>query len=376
MKKIRVAHLTSVHSVEDNRIFYKECKTLARQEKYEVYLICAGAKSRFNEGIRIIGYPKAKNIIKRMIKTSFIDMIQYCLKIKADIYHFHDPELIIVGILLKILGKKVIYDIHENNPADLLNKPYIKNKLIRKIISFLFDKFEKFIVKYFDAIIVARPDIKTRIKHQNLVVLRNYPKLSSLKQIQNIYLDKNRPSLIYVGGINKIRGIEILLEAFKQLDSYELWLLGPITEKSIKKKLEISTNVKYLGIVKPDRVYSYIIKADAGIITFLPAPNHNRTLATKPFEYMACGKPIIMSNFPYWKKKFKDGAIYVNPNDPEEIANAIKKLFNNKEKMIHMGKLNKKLVIKKFNWEKESIKLISLYERLIFDDFTITKKGK
>jgi len=361
----KVVHLTTVHNENDNRIFYKECKTL-KEEGFDVTLICAGAKDSIKDGIKIIGFHKEKNRIKRFFKTSFIDVIKKCKEVDGDIYHFHDPELIFVGLYLKIKGKKVIYDIHENNPASILSKPYIKNKILKIIMSKLFDFLEKISVNFFDAIVTARPDITKRFKHKNIITLRNFPILSNFDKIRKINITKTKHSVIFVGGMTSIRGINQLIDAFKYLDGVELWLLGPIREKKLKERiLTENKNIKYFGVVEAYEIFSYINEADIGVITFLPVPNHLTTLATKPFEYMACGKPIIMSDFDYWKEVFKDSAVYVDPNNSEKIAKAIKDLLNNKDKLTKMGVLNRKLAFEKYNWTIESKKLVNLYKDII-----------
>jgi len=363
---MKVAHITSVHPQNDNRIFYKECTTLSNSG-YDISLIVAGGKSRILNGIKIVGYEKANGgRVKRMVQTSFFRMIKICKEVNADVYHFHDPELIFVGLYLKAKGKKVIYDIHENNPASILSKPYIKSKLMRKVLSKCFDIFEINIIRFFDAIITARPDITKRFNHKNIITLRNFPILANLSEIQDIELKKEKPSVIFVGGMTEIRGINQLLDAFEYLDEYELWLLGPITETKLKDRIEKSCkNVRYFGVVEAYEVFDYINKADIGIITFLPLPNHLETLATKPFEYMACGKPIIMSNFKYWKETFKDSSLYVNPLNPKEIRERIEYLFRDKNLLKDMGSLNYQLSLDEYNWGKESSKLISLYKELI-----------
>jgi len=359
----KIVHLTTVHNENDNRIFYKECKTL-KEEGFDVSLICAGAKNSIKDGVKIIGFCKEKNRIKRFFKTSFIDVIKKCKEVDGDIYHFHDPELIFVGLYLKIKGKKVIYDIHENNPASILSKPYIKNKILKIVLSKLFDIFEKTSVNFFDAIVTARPDITKRFKHKNIITLRNFPILPDLNKIKKINITKTKSSVIFVGGMTSIRGINQLIDAFKYLDDVELWLLGPITEKKLKEKiLSENKNIKYFGTVEAYDVFAYINEADIGIITFLPVPNHLTTLATKPFEYMACGKPIIMSDFDYWKEVFKDSAVYVDPYNPKKIVKAIKSLLSDKDKLTRTGILNRKLAFERYNWQKESQKLVSLYKK-------------
>jgi glycosyltransferase involved in cell wall biosynthesis len=361
---LKVAHITTVHPQNDNRIFYKECKTL-KKAGYDLSLIIAGETNKEVDGIKIVGFKKENGRFKRFMKTSFFDLLNVCKKIDADIYHFHDPEIILAGLILKIRGKKVIYDIHENNPASILSKPYIHSKLIKSVISKSFNFVEKISSRFFDALVTARPDITERFKHKNIITLRNFPILPNFSKIEDIKIEKIKPSVVYVGGMDSGRGINELLDSFETLDNYELWLLGPIAEKDLEDRIKYkSKNVRYFGIVEAYEVFSYINKADIGIITFLEAPNHINTLATKPFEYMACGKPMIMSNFKYWIDTFGECSLYVDPLNPEDISAKIDLLMKDEDLKIKMGNLNKKLSREKYNWEKESKKLLALYKDL------------
>ena len=360
---MKVCHITTVHPQNDNRIFYKECISL-KKEGYDVTLLVAGGLDHIIDGVKIISLKKEKNRIKGFFKTSIYNGFIAALKINADVYHFHDPELLFLGLMLKFKGKIVIYDIHENNSASILSKPYLKSQFLKESISRLFNFFEKNIIHFFDAIVTARPDITEKFKHLKIITLRNFPILELNKSDLKIN-SPDKKTVIYVGGMSKIRGTEILIDAFNAMPEYNLWLLGPIKENNIKNKIENSKeNIKYHGIVEPFEVLSYIQKADIGIVTFLAVPNHIKTLATKPFEYMACGKPMIMSNFKYWEDTFRESSLYVDPLSKNEIINATQKLMIDYKLNNKMSKLNIRLSNEKYNWESESKKLINLYQNL------------
>ena len=362
----KICHITTVHKPFDNRIFFKECISL-QEAGYDVTLLCARATTQNRVGINIIGFPGHTGRLKRFFLTSFVHVYREAKRINASIYHLHDPELIWMGLLLKWSGKKVIMDVHENNAAAILSRPYIKSAFLKKFLSFTIKNLEALLLPFFDGIVTARPDISALFPKLQPVTLRNFPVLPDYDNIPVSSIVKTKPSLIYVGGASAIRGTRELIEAMQYCPEAELWILGPFESESFKKECENLTgwkHVRYLGIVEATEIFSFIKAADIGIITFLPLPNHITTLATKPFEYMACGLPMIMSDFPYWREFFGDSALYTDPADPKAIAACIKRLLNDKEVLENMKKKNLRLAREEYNWQAEKKGLLKLYEKL------------
>ena len=104
--KIKICHLTSVHPRFDVRIFQKECKSLA-MAGYDVVLIAPGEIPENIDGVHIVPFPKIKSRFVRFI-FSWMVMYKKALQQKARLYHFHDPELIPCGLMLRLTGKKVV----------------------------------------------------------------------------------------------------------------------------------------------------------------------------------------------------------------------------------------------------------------------------
>lgn len=362
----RICHITTVHQPFDNRIFFKECISL-KETGYDVTLLCARAKTQQREGINIIGFPGHRGRIRRFLFTSIFRAYREARKVDADVYHLHDPELIWMGLLLRITGKQVIMDVHENNAAAILSRPYVKYGFIRKFLSFAIKNLEALLLPYFSGIVTARPDISALFSKLSPVTLRNFPVLPEYDSIPDLHIEKRKPALIYVGGTSVIRGTRELINAMEFCPDVELWLLGPFESAVFQKECEALpgwNRVKYFGVVEANQIFSYIKAADIGIITFLPMPNHLTTLATKPFEYMACGLPMIMSDFPYWKDFFGECSLYTNPSDPNAIADCIHRLLNDPERMAFMKKNNLRLAREEYNWQAEKMGLLKLYNQL------------
>lgn len=369
----KVCILTSVHQALDIRIFYKEALTL-KKAGYKVTLIAQHKSNEINKGIKIIALPKPKNRLNRILVTTW-KVFKLALKEKANIYHFHDPELIPIGLLLKIFTRyNVIYDVHEDVEATILTKEWIP-KFFRFILSKTFAAFESWASKKFDYIIAATPHIKSKFNVSSVTDIKNYPVICSKKHRKYpVFNNKSEYSLIYVGVLSEERGVKTVIESLRFIKFFrkaKLVLIGRFYNKKFEqdcKKLKenYGLRIEFKGLCLPDEVFEYLIKADVGMVCLHPLPNIIEALPNKLFEYMLAGLPIIASNFPIWKKIIEENkcGICVDPLNPREIAKAIDYLIEHPDKARKMGENGRKIILEKYNWENESKKLLKIYEEL------------
>ena len=361
---VKVCILTTVHQPFDTRIFYKEAKTLV-QAGYNVTLIAQYNKNKIVDGIKIIALHKPKNRFMRIFGLTW-RTLSLALRQRADIYHFHDPELIFIGVLLRLLGKKVIYDVHEDVPKQILNKEWIGNVSIRKITAFVMNIIEQIGVSFFNRIMVATQDIAKKFPKNKTIILRNFPILQLIDNTMPANCKKNKPVIIYTGGLTKVRGIKEIVQAMEYIgERAELWLLGKWESEEFRyecENLKGWNNTKYLGFISLNEVFQYMKIADIGLCLLHPIKNYITGLPVKAFEYMACSMPIIMSDFYYWQEIFGECALFAKPYDPKDIAEKVLYLLDNPDIMKKIGKEGRKLVVDKYSWEMESKKLLDMYK--------------
>jgi len=370
----KVCILTSVHPVSDARIFHKEAKALAKAG-YDITLIGQHSKNEIVDGIKIIALLKPKNRFQRIFGTT-LKVFGLALKQKADIYHFHDPELIFIGLFLKIFTKaKVIYDVHEDVAKAILSKDWIP-KFIRPYIAKIFDLLEKMASKKFDYTITATPSIKKNFYKKGVTNVRNFPITKNLIPHPTILKNKMRKkyfSIIYIGNLSKSNGITQIIQALEYLNpnlKVRIKLIGWFSPPDYKKKLSRLKGfekVDCLRRIPLQEIPFYLGQADAGIVCALPEPNSLESEPNKLFEYMAASLPVIASNFPLWKEIIEGNncGICVNPLDPKEIAKAVEYLIKHPEEAKRMGENGSKAILKKYNWEKEGEKLLNIYSKLL-----------
>ncbi len=373
---IKVTHLTSAHSRYDTRIFLKMCSSLAKNENYHVSLVVADGKGdELKNNVQIFDAgAKQGGRLSRMTKT-VNKVFNKAKELDSDIYHLHDPELMPIGLRFKKLGKRVVFDAHEDLPKQLLGKPYL-NKLVLWGLSKFFAFYERVNLRKYDYIITATPYIRDKFLEINKksIDINNFPILGELAQ--DVGWQEKERTVCYVGGITSERGIKELVHAMAGLDDVRLSLVGTFSEVQVEqevKNYEGWGRVDQLGFLDRLQVADVMGRSVAGVVTFHPLPNHVDAQPNKMFEYMSAGLPIITSNFVLWEDIVKGNqcGICVDPLDSNSIANAINYLVNHPQKAEQMGKNGKQAVLTKYNWNIEEKKLFDVYSQLGF-----TRGGK
>lgn len=368
MKQINICHMTTVHPRTDTRIILKECSSLAMNGWSVSLLVNDGKGREVVNGVEIedIKLQFKSRILRIMLAP--IKMLFTALSKKADVYHFHDPELIPVGLVLRLLRKKVIYDAHEDVPRQILTKTWIPIYL-RRVVSSIFELLEDFSVKRFSHVFTATDFITKRFsqKIDGVTTINNYPLLSEFISVDRAKVEQK--SICYIGGITRIRGIKELVKALEYVGDVKLYLAGIF--ESDKLKQEITTlegwkKVEFLGFANRKSVCDVFSKSRVGILPFLPVPNHIHSSPNKMFEYMSAGLPIIATNFEYWVEIVEKNRVGVCAMSecPEKLAEKISFLLNNESLANELGKNGKKLVDNAFNWNVEEKKMLSVYSDL------------
>ena len=355
---MKICHFTSAHSTDDVRIFLKECQTLG-EAGHDVYLVGKG-ESREEAGIHVVGCGNVKNRADRFLFFSK-RIYKTARDLGCDVYHFHDPELLRYALKLKRLGKIVIFDSHEDVPAQILDKQWIP-AFLRKFVSKAYERFETHVVKKIDAVVTATPYIADKFKGRAKMVcaINNYPKLSDI-EFHDKEFSERESIVCYVGGVSEQRGEKIMLEAMRAVNG-ELIIAG----EHEKETFTDGGKVTYVGRVDRTGVNDIYSKSVAGLVVLQPCANYVNSQPIKMYEYMAAGLPVIYSSFQCWNKQIGDlgVGIAVNSDSAKEVAAAINYLFENRDVAQEMGIKGRQAVGKSFSWEAEGVRLCELYERI------------
>ena len=371
--QIKVCHFTSGHEAYDARIFHKQCRTLASAD-YDVHLVVPIGVSEVRDGVKIwsIG-AESYGRFQRMLFVSK-KVYKKALSIDADIYHFHDPELIPFGLKLKRLGKKVIYDSHEDSPADILNKGWIP-KYLRRYASKIFSLYERYAVKRFDAVVSVTPHVVDRFKKVNLNshLVTNYPILDNLPPVKIETCAKKNKDICFVGRVCDESMQRNTVEAVNGVEGVRYICAGP-ADKDYLDELSLIPGWEfcdYRGPIAFSDAHDFVSQGIAGLQITDYIPNFGYNIGslgnTKMFTYMMAGLPVICTDMVLWKEIMDENScgICVNPRNVSEIREAIEFLRDNPKRAREMGENGRNAVIEKYNWSTQVPSLLNLYKSIL-----------
>ncbi len=362
----RVVHLSSVHPPYDIRILTKECTTLAASG-YQVSYVVPHDRSESIAGVTIVPFQRSGGRFSRMLVAPWRAW-RAARRAEGDIYHLHDPELLPIAILLKLSGKRVIYDVHEDLHAQILSKPWIPAPA-RQSLGWITAAIQRFVATRVDAVVAATPHIAEGFPHCRVITVQNFPKQQELESTHGSPFNERTAAFVYLGGITRIRGAREMVEAIARVpEQYhaELWLAGTFESEQLRQELESLpgwSRTRYFGHVDRAGVKRLLTDARAGLVLLWPVPNYLESYPTKLFEYMSAGLPSIASNFDFWSSMpgLAGCARFVNPRDPDQIASTMQSILDDSGAAEKMGRNGRQLIAASLNWEREAEKLLGLY---------------
>ncbi|MFB7141972.1 glycosyltransferase [Gottfriedia sp. NPDC056225] len=302
---------------------------------------------------------------------NILQMIGYGLKKDYDVYHANDLNTLPQGIICAKLFKKskLIYDSHEVQSS----RSGYENPI--------FGKIEKFCIRYIDIMIHEN---NTRAKYtQDLYdieypeVIHNYPFVSKPEENHSVNLNerlglpKDEPILLYQGGIQKGRGLELIVKATPLFKKGTVVFIGdgkikPTLLKMVDEQ-KLHDRIKFIDKVPVDELLSYTRNAYLGFqilnnINF----NHYSASSNKLFEYLMSGVPVVACSFPEIQKvvEGEHTGVCVDSHDINSIAEGVNYLLDHPEERNEMSQ-NCLVARHKYNWDEEKKVFIGIYDKVL-----------
>jgi glycosyltransferase involved in cell wall biosynthesis len=374
---MRVTHISIIHTPLDTRIFNKQCRALAAAG-YDVHLVVGGAPTGQLDGVYF--HSIAETAVRPPASRQFSRLVRatcWALRLRPSLYHLHDPHLIPLGLLLKLAGARVVYDVHEDYPAHARTK-LADHPLRGMLKALMWRVLEWFAQHALDGFVCASPALAGRFPPARTVEVGNLPlhrefAAAAANGPSRPYRERSN-TVVYIGSISKVRGFSEMGRALELLPAEldcRLRLVGSFRSVELARRaaqLEARHRLDVIPFQPYPVVIRELLSARVGLVVLHPLPNHVDAIrSNKLFEYMAAGIPLIAADLPRWREIVRgvDCGLVVEPRDPAAIARAIEYLLTHPEEAEAMGQRGREAVSTQFNWDREGARLLSFYRELI-----------
>jgi glycosyltransferase involved in cell wall biosynthesis len=369
-RRPQVVHVTTVHPRDDIRIFRKECVSLAKAGYPVVQVVGDGQGAAVTDGVRIVDLgarPRGRLARIRRQPEAALAEVQ---RLDPAIVHFHDPELLPLGVALARRGVRVVYDAHEDVPRQILTKQWIP-VLLRPLVARLFEAYENRQVRQLSAVVAATPHIAERFATvaRRSVNVSNFPFLGELAPLAAAVTRER--AVCYVGGLMRTRGLLQMVRAVSRVPDLRFIVCGSFEDAAFEAELRAEPGwaacVEYRGLIGRDAVRDVMARASAGLVTLPPLPSYRDSLPIKMFEYMSAGLPVVASDFPLWRDivERRGCGLCVDPLDVDAVAAALRCVVDDAALSTQMGRRGIEAVHAHYNWPIAERQLLALYHELV-----------
>ncbi len=371
MKCVRkVVHVTIGHPPTDDRIFFKEACSLAKNGCAVTIVGPGRAEQKEASGVRFVLF--APNGFFHSLFAAY--RLARCER--ADVYHIHEFEFLPFALWLKYkYGRKVIYDAHETVFWFFMDFSR-RHFLIRLSAACLAQGLEFLTMRGADYLITVTPWVEKHLRafHPRRAIVYNYP-ITTI--FDGNHAQHTPPLILYHGQLTPGRNIELMIAAMRHVREHapeaHLHLVGASTAAYRQILLRIVADWNLTGQVKilppvPHSAIPELLRQTAiGLAALQLNESYRRSIQVKPFEFMAMGVPVIGARVPSIEKYVvaSGAGLVVEPLTPENLGALLVRLLHDPGLRAEMGARGRQAVREKYNWDCTLPALLQVYRNLL-----------
>jgi glycosyltransferase involved in cell wall biosynthesis len=369
--------VTSSHPADDDRIFFKEARSLVKAGAH-VLLLCGEGKRPPQEtfGVRFASYYGGRKLLGRALTIRRLE--EAIAERQCDIVHCHEADSLIAALRVKQrFGVRVIFDSHELWAGVMAER---FPPAFRKLVGAVYGGFEQRWVAACDAAIGASNGISEHLSSmlgpERVATILNVPVVEVFGE-QGDRAWGEETILCHDGCLTFERGLKTMAKAVRLLATrhkVKLKIVGDVFGEerrwldSFVAKHHLERNIVKTGWLPYEDVGRAIAPCHIGLVCFLPSANHRIAAPNKCFNYLLYGLPVVGPDYPeshFATLKREGCAVLTDPTSPEVYAEAISKMILDRESTEKMAGISRMLSRSKYRWEHMEPVLFSLYEQVI-----------
>lgn len=374
---MRICHIAAAHSPDDDRIFYKEARSLTKKYS-DIWIVCPSPDKipQNREGINFRSISRPSNTLFGRLQT-MKELYNAALSLNADIYHSHDPESFTVAVKLKKkLNCKIIFDSHEMWSASIAQR---FPQALHKPVASIYERFEQSKLNKCDYAIGASWTISEYLESiigadRTGTILNCTP-----EDIFGRVHDREWSTetiICHEGNLPFSRGLETMIRAIEIVSrkhAVRFKIIGDVFGaertwlESYIKKIKLGGIIERTGWLDYHNVGPALAHCHIGLIALQKLPNNIVTSANKEFNYLYFGIPFISPDFRLSTNRLiaeEKCGLSADSTSPESYARAITYMIEHKKNTIKMGKNARRASELKYSWKHMEQKLFNVYKQI------------
>lgn len=367
MRRALVCHVTTAHRADDVRIFERECRSLAESGHYEVHLIAPG---RMPPGTSVIDHQiplPPSNRLGRLAIARFRAR-NAVRKVPADLYHFHDPELIPVAVSLAKAGRSVVWDAHEDyftQIEDPSSRAWIPRPL-RSPVEAYFRSALADVDANSAGVVAATQTIASRYRNPLTTVVGNEARLSDFAAASPSYQSRQ---VLFTGMASPNHLFRATCEAVARNPELTLAVGGrnvPQSERDFAESL-LESRVRFLGWLDRSSLVAEIDRSVVGLATYADIPAYETGTSTKLFEFMAAGLPVVSTPNPRNREivEGSNSGLVMQDFSRESLENALTELVSSNSVWTEKSRSGLTYVAQSGGWKESESAMLALYAEIL-----------
>jgi glycosyltransferase involved in cell wall biosynthesis len=369
---MKVCHVISGYHRNDARVFARQCLSLKRAG-YDVSILTNdGDPDEVLEGIPVIAcrirWPRW-----RVLLAAKRQFMPEAVRLDADVYQLHSPELLPMSQPLMKLGKRVVYDAHEDLPRHILEKDWLPSPL-RRPLAYAAEYYLRHTFDRIDEIVTPHNHV---VEHLQKTVgkgtlVANFPLIQDLRDVTAEQFAARPAAVCYSGTVYLHSNQEATLDALSGMPGVRYRVAGYIGEAHREALLKRpgAAQLEFMGRLSQVELRQLYTSCIAGlaIIDYKLNQGYKRGsyAVNKLFEYMEAGLPVICTDYTLWRdivERYECG-ICVRPGNVGDIRDAIEYIVSDRNRAFRMGQNGRRAVLEEFNWASEERKYLDVFARL------------
>jgi glycosyltransferase involved in cell wall biosynthesis len=302
----QVIHISTVHGALDGRIYFKEVRSL-HDAGYRVAVAGTVNDPQEHEGVQILPLGTREGARWRRLARD-LRAARVMLAHPDAILHIHDPELLLAALVPALLGRKLVYDVHEFYLERIADSEWIPRPL-RQALSRAYDFVERMVLRHFSGVVIVSEAMRDRYRaivgNDRVALVRNFPYVSP-RELANARTSPHpldgSPYILHTGGASRLRAFHTIVEAAEYLRArgckWPVINLGPVDLSAYGDgAAELvaradRADIRNLGFVPQHVSWSYVAHASIGLVSMIAVENNIRGMPNKLFEYLMFGLPL------------------------------------------------------------------------------------